>query len=486
MEVISIEAIRNWFVDNESFLSSVTALIALSSVALLGLQKLFRPLVKKGEEDRDKEDGRHEDVARLVDDSPAIAVLPFRKITDGSEEIYLGDSIPEDISVNLSYARLFPVISASTSFMFRDSKKTVAEIGGELGARYLITGTIAKASEKLRLVVEVADCKTGRQLWSDRFVWDSADVFNLQEEISDSLIAKLSPVIHDAEMTRARRTPPQSAAAFDHVMKGMWHDNQVSREESLNAIREYEIALELDPDYANAHALLGATLYDRAYIGWSEDPMADFMRAGREARLAISLDPNIAEAHLILCYNALVTREFEASEEHARRALELNPCNGRCWLGAGLVALYRGRHEEASEHFARVQRLNPNDPSRWVFHLSASLAAMMSGDFEKALDFITQARSSAHESARMGGDMLACAALIALGREGEAREILDRNLERFRRNLPKTLARMPFEDPGKVAFIMELISRLDPELFPNSAPASLDDVKRLLKPANNP
>ena len=483
MENFSIEVIRDWFVDNESFLSSVTALLALASVALLGLQKFFTAFSRGRKEEASS--AQHEEAASLVDDIPAIAVLPFRTTTDGPAEAYLGDSIPEDISVNLSYARLMPVISTSTSFIYRDSQENLAEIGAQLGARYIISGTIGIAGDKLRLVVEVADCKTARQLWSDRFLWDSGDVFNLQEEISDALIAKLSPVIHDAEMTRARRTPPQNAAAFDHVMKGMWHDNQISREENRAAIAEYERALELDPDYANAHALLASTLYDRAYIGWSEDAMVDFLRSSQEADLAISLDPNIAEAHLILCYKALVTRDFEAGERHAHRALELNPCSGRCWLGVGLVALYRGRHEEASENFARVQRLNPNDPARWVFHLSASLAAMMNGDFEHAFDLITQARVKVHEGAQVGAELLACAALVALDREDEARALLAEDPARFKRNWPKTLTRMPFEDPGKVDFIIALISRLDPEIFSQSAPTSLDDVRQLLKPTGN-
>ncbi|MCX2983417.1 TIR domain-containing protein [Halieaceae bacterium IMCC14734] len=178
--------------------------------------------------------------AGIIDNKPTIAVLPFRTISNGDEEAYLADGIAEDLIVNLSYSRLFPVISSATAFRFRDSEHGALEIGRKLGVKYLITGTVRKSADKVRITVELDDCESERQLWSDRYVVKADDLFELQEEMAETLIAKLDPAIKAEEMSRIRRAPPNSPVAWDHVLRGLWHYNKYIKAENDLAITEFE------------------------------------------------------------------------------------------------------------------------------------------------------------------------------------------------------------------------------------------------------
>ncbi len=471
MDVVDFSLIKQWFVDNEAFLSAVTALIAIASGTFLVLRQTLGAVTNRTA----LATGSGETFAPLspeqvVDGKPTIAVLPFRLLSQGEEEKYLAEGLADDIIVNLSYSRLFPVISSATSFRYRDSDASLETISRELDAHYLVTGTVGRSGDRLRITVELDDCKNGRQLWSDRYTRPLMDIFELQEEISDTLISKLDPALRADAINRARRKPRHSEAAWDHALKGLWHYNKYKRDANETAISEFRAAIAGDAEFAHAHAMLALAYYMRSYLGWSEDPIADMREAGRYAQTAVDLDPDLAEAYLILTYNALMARNFDLAEQHAQRALSLNPCSGHCWLGVGLVSLYRGRHHEASEHFERVERLNPNDPARWIFRVAAALAAMMDGRFEQALEQAAAART--HRQGREPGEMITCAALIALDREGEARSLIaSRDHEQILGVWPIVLSRMPFEDPAKLNFLVDLLATVVPELATRALPA---------------
>ena len=464
MEEGGFGLIKQWFVDNEAFLSAVTALIAIASGAYFFLRQAISAVSNRGELALNASQPYSvTPPEQVVDGKPSIAVLPFRVISRGEEEKYLAEGLADDIIVNLSYSRLFPVISSATSFRYRNSEESIAEIGAHLDAHYLVTGTVGRAGERLRITVELNDCKSGRQLWSDRYTRDVDDIFKLQEEISDTLIAKLDPALRAEAINRARRALPNSPVAWDHALKGLWHYNKYKRSENETAIQQFTAAIERDREFAHAYAMLALALYMRSYLGWSDDPLGDMLEAGKHAQTAVDIDPDLAEAYLILTYNALMARDFDLAEQQSQRALSLNPCSGHCWLGAGLVSLYRGRHEEAAQHFERVERLNPNDPVRWLFRVAAALASMMQGEYEHAMQHSAIARTQ--PQGREAGDLITCAALIALGREEEARElVVSKEAEKVLKHWPLVLSRMPFEDTEKLNFLIDLIARIVPEI----------------------
>ena len=322
MDSGTFDLIKAWFVENEAFLSSVTALIAIASGLFLTVRQVFGGFAFGLDKKSDTPAPAAFPPGDLVDTKPTVAVLPFRCLSQGDSERYLADGIADDIIVNLSYSRLFPVIASATAFAYRDSTEGVLEIGRKLNARYIITGTIGLAGDKLRINVEVNDCESERQLWSDRYTRDVDDIFALQEEIAETLIAKIDPALRNVEMNRARRSA--NADAWNFYLKGMWHYNRYKPAENELAIEEFQRALEFDDQFAHAHANLALAYYMRAYLGWSDNALEDMIAAGQSAQTAVSINPELAEAYLILAYNALMMREFDKAAQLANSSLGMS------------------------------------------------------------------------------------------------------------------------------------------------------------------
>lgn len=469
-----IQAFGDWIVANNAFLSGLAAFLAIGSVTLIAIRRAVGafsiPFI--GRKDAVETDVEKPSIGKMVDAHPAIAVLPFRTISKGEEEEYLADGIAEDLIISLSYCRLIPVISSATSFRYRDSDKSIAEIGQAVGARYISTGTVRRVGENLITTVELDDCKTESQIWSERYLRNTEDLFKLQEEISDTLISRLDPALRAAEMSRARRKTSSNAKAYDHLLRGLWRHNKYREAEHKLAIKEFRSAIKIDPDYAYAHAMLANAHYTSAYLDWSDDAMADFIAAGDAARTAVELDPNLAEGYVVLTYCALILRDFELSDRMSDRALELNPCSAYTWFASGLVHLYRGRFEDAIECFDRVERLNSSDPMIWIFLLAMSVAKFMVEDYEGALAYTQKART--HEHGIWPGGLISCAALMQLGRDGEAQMIIDADDQRgddLSVRWATSLSRMPFENPGLLARFVDPVRRIAPELLdPIEAP----------------
>lgn len=463
-----IQTFGDWIVAKNAFLSGLAAFLAIVSVFIIAIRRTVGavsiPFFNKTKAAETVADTIL--IGKRVDAHPAIAVLPFRTISKGEDEEYLADGIAEDLIISLSYCRLIPVISSATSFRYRSSDKSIFEIGEEIGARYLSTGTIRRVGDNLIITVELDDCKTESQIWSERYTRTGEDLFSLQEEISETLISQLDPALRAAEISRARRRSSGNAKAYDHLLRGLWRHNKYRESEHKEAIAEFQAAIKSDPEYAYAHAMLANAHYTSAYLDWSDDAMADFIAAGNMARTAVELDPNLAEGYVVLTYCALILRDFEISAQMSDRALKLNPCSAYTWFASGLVHLYRGRFGAAIECFERVERLNSSDPMIWIFLLAMAVAKFMMRDFEGALQY-TQ-RAKAHEHGVWPGGLISCAALVELGQEDKAQEVIENSDivgEDLSHRWTMSLSRMPFEDTGLLTWIVDPVRRIAPDIL---------------------
>ena len=467
--------IQNWFLANEELLSSMAAMLAVVTGCLIGITRflqLFRkksvsapgdfPATTDPQTELDSTSPLSKESKRIIDNKHTIAVLPLRSLTSTGDEDYLATGIAEDIITSLSYSRLFPVISSATSFQYSVSESNLYKISQELKAKYVVTGTIGRAQEFLNLSIALADSDSQRQLWSERFSCQAADVFNLQEQVSEKIIGKLSPALRTAGMGSARRVAPNHSDAWDHVLRGTWHQSQHSAESNVKAIAEYEKAIGIDSQFGYTYAVMAYAYHLRTYMGWSVSFQDDMRTADEYARKAISLDPDVAEAYLVLGLNALFMRKFDVAENMATTAVELNPCNGLCWLAIGLVALYRDRHEEAIEHFVRVERLNPRDPLQWLFQVAASLAHFFKGDFDASLQYARLAQ--VNPLGKVSGDLLEVASLSAQKRYDDATALLAANPPKHR-SWDFVLTRLPFENSNRRQLLVDHISQVDETVF---------------------
>jgi adenylate cyclase len=301
-------------------------------------------------------------------DRPAIAVLPFDNLSGDPDQDYFADGIAEDLLTRLSAWRGAPIIARNSSFVYKGEAVDVMRVGRELGARYVVEGSVRRAGERVRVSAQLIDATTGHHVWAKQYDRELRDVFALQDEITAAIAASVQGQVSLSERARASRLDPQNLEAWELVLRADWHANQFTLEGSANARSLYERAIELDPRYARAFVGLASVLY--AYIGFrgTDNPERSIEELMRTARTAVSLDPRDAEAHVALASAYSLLGEWDEMYASTQRAVALNPSSARAasWLGWSFVML--DRTEESIATFERALRLSPGGPDVWLLY----------------------------------------------------------------------------------------------------------------------
>jgi TolB-like protein len=226
-------------------------------------------------------------------DRAAIAVLPFTNMTDDPAQDYFSDGISEDIITALSKLRWFFVIARNSSFIYKGKAVHMKQIADELGVGYVVEGSVRKVGGRVRITAQLNDAATGSHIWAERYDRELADVFAVQDEITEAIVAAIEPQLFAAENFRARRKPPDSMDAWDLVMRALSHYWRVTRQDNLVAQALLEKAIVIDPNYGQALGVLAASHMFCAHMGWENiaeaTPIAE--RAALTAIHADSEDP---------------------------------------------------------------------------------------------------------------------------------------------------------------------------------------------------
>jgi len=294
-------------------------------------------------------------------DRPAIAVMPFANMSDDPEQDYFSDGISEDIVTALSRLRWFFVIARNSSFAYKDKSVPIRQIGEELGVGYLVEGSVRKSGDRVRITAQLSNAATGGQLWAERYDRGLADVFAVQDEITEAIVAAIEPQIFVAENFRARRKPPESLDAWGLVMRGMSHFWRMTREDNVAAQKLLEKAIAIDPNYAQALAVLACSHVFATHMGW-EDRTISVPAAERAAMAAIRAGGGDAWAHLALAGVHVFSGRLEDGLAAFERALSLNPNFAPAQAYYGHMLAWLGRWEEGVVAARRALRLGPRDP----------------------------------------------------------------------------------------------------------------------------
>ena len=226
-------------------------------------------------------------------DRPAIAVLPFANLSGDPEQEYFSDGISEDVITALSKLRWFFVIARNSSFTYKGRPVHMKRVAEELGVGYVVEGSVRKVGDRVRITVQLSDAATGNNIWAERYDRALADVFAVQDEITEAIVAAIEPQLYAAETFRSRRKPPNSMDAWDLVMRALSHFWRVTRQDYLVAQALLEKATTIDPNYGQALGVLATSQTFSAHMGWADMaavvPLAE--RAARAAILADSEDP---------------------------------------------------------------------------------------------------------------------------------------------------------------------------------------------------
>ncbi len=262
--------------------------------------------------------------ALALPDRPSIAVLPFANMTGDPQQDYFSDGISEDIITALSKLRWFFVIARNSSFAYKNRAAHLKEIAEELGVGYVVEGSVRKDGERVRITAQLNDATTGSHLWGERYDRDLADVFAVQDEITEAIVAAIEPQLYAAENFHAQRKPPDSMDAWDLVMRALSHYWRVTRQDNVVAQALLEKAIAIDAHYGQALGLLAASYTFSGHMGWDE--MANVIpHAERAANAAILADSEDPWAHFAMgCVN-LVMRRFDDSIASFEWAVSLNP-----------------------------------------------------------------------------------------------------------------------------------------------------------------
>src|SRR3984893_3203502 len=371
-------------------------------------------------------DGAREPAHPALPERPAIAVLPFINMSGDRQQEYFSDGISEDIITALSKLRWFFVIARNSSFMYKGKAVHLKQVAEELGVGYVLEGSVRKVGDRVRITAQLNDVTTGSHIWAERYDRNFADVFAVQDEITDAIVAAIEPQLYAAENFHARRKPPNSMDAWDLEMRALSHYWRVTRQDNVVAQALLEKAIAIDPTYGQALGGLAASHTYSAHMGWA-DMATTVPIAKRTALAAIRADSEDPWAHHALGCVYLFTRCFEDSLAEFELALRLNPNFSLAQGYYGLALSYGGCWEEADEAARRALRLSPRDPFSAVYTGIAAYAQFMGRNYDEAMrlareairqrfDFVGAHRVLTAAAGMAGQDEVATAALQELRR----------------------------------------------------------------------
>lgn len=312
---------------------------------------------------------------------PTLAVLPFKLASDGLDE-YFCDGLAEDIISNLTHFRELRVIASGSSFQFKDRSLPLTEIATKLRAGFVVDGSVRRAGDNLRVAVQLIDASTGVSLWAGRYDRKLEDVFAVQDEVTHEVVAALGGTIQTAALSRALAKSPAEFDAYDCLLHARRYTATLYEDMHAEARDLLEKAIILDPNYADAHALL-ANVY-LAEHRFDANPRPDPIgRALKAALKGVQLDPQNAYAHCWLAIVHYFQRDMGKFEAEIQRALDLNPHDPEILAEVGHYLCFKGEIERGIEYSKQAQALNPLHPG-W-YHFSFALLSYDQGRYEDML-----------------------------------------------------------------------------------------------------
>jgi TolB-like protein len=390
-------------------------------------------------------------------DRTAIAVLPFTNMSGEAEQDYFSDGISEDIITALSKLRWFYVIARNSSFIYKGKSVHLSEIGEQLGVGYVVEGSVRKEGEHVRITAQLIDVATGSHLWAERFDRALEDVFAVQDEITQAVVAAIEPQLYAAESFRAQRKAPDNMDAWDLVMRALSHYWRVTRHDNVVAQAFLEKAISLSPHYGQALGLLAASNIFSAHMGWQEMGSA-LPVAERAAVAAIHADSEDPWAHYALASVYLFNRRFDDCIAEFELTLRLHPSFSPALGYYGVALAYRGRWEEGDRAAREALRLSPRDPFAAIYCGVAAYSQFVGKNYEEAIKL-------SRDSLRLRGDFVGGhRVLTAAAAMAGQLDVAKAALEATRRAQPTiSLAwlesEMPYEHEAERAHYVEAFRR---------------------------
>lgn len=358
---------------------------------------------------------------------PVIAVLPFANLSGDNEQDYFADALTADIISHLSKHRWLQVIARNTMLGFKDRAVDARDLAAALSATYVVEGRVQRAGNRVRVAANLIEASTRHQIWSDRYDRELDDMFDLQDEITETIAARIEPEIGFAERNRVVGTRPANLQAWDAYHLGVYHFFKFTAEDNLEAQKLLKQSQDLDPNFGEAYAWWAyAVILGMVY--WETKPTQALLdQALAACDRALSLDGQDASFHALKARIQVARCEYNSALTENEIAIDMNPTFAAAHCGLGDSLAYEGNYENAMACFDRAIDLSPNDPQLWAFYSYAAQALLFNKEFEKALTY-TQ-RASAIPNCQYWTTAHMAVALAYLDREQEAKNTVARLLQ---------------------------------------------------------
>jgi TolB-like protein len=349
-------------------------------------------------------------------DGPSVAVLPFESRSADTDQDYFADGLTENIITGLTRFRSLLVIALSSSFAVRKRALNVGQAATQLGVAHVVAGTVRKAANRVRVTVQLIDAATGHRVWAEHYDRDLDDIFSVQDEITNVIVATLAGRIEDADRQRADHKAPGDMTAYDHWLRGRHCLNSFTKDGFHEARRHFARALELEPGYARACADLSRSHLYEYEESWSEAPLQALDRSYQLAQKAVDLDAADSMARYALAWCCACKNQLELALVHIEKAVALNPNDYHILCAKSYFLALSGRFAEGIACSTEAMRLNPFAPDACLF--SIGLAEFAARHYEEAI----QAFGAVTSFVPMKRSAYLAACFAYLGRDEQARD----------------------------------------------------------------
>ena len=318
-------------------------------------------------------------------EKPSIAVLPFDNMSGDAAQESFADGISEDLTTQLSKVSGLFVISRTTAFQYKGRSVDIRKLAKDLGVRYIVEGSVRRGGDQIRINAQLIDATTGGHLWADTFDGPADEIFALQDRINGAIVASLKVRLTGEEKIHVVDRGTENVRAYDAFLRGERLRKFSNKRVFEEALREYDEAIKLDPNFASAYSGRGHIILDRSlYSEYAHNQMKDWQRARVLANQALKLG-RVSLGHLLLARLFLYQKfDHTQAENEVRRALAIDPNEAEASALIAEIQLYTDRYNEAIQYLQKAMRLNPGFPQRYRFLIGQ--AKFHQGDFRSALD----------------------------------------------------------------------------------------------------
>jgi adenylate cyclase len=393
-----------------------------------------------------------------VPGKPSIAVLPFVNMSGDPEQEYFADGVTEDIITALSHVQWLFVIARNSTFVFKGKAVDIKGVSRELGVRYVLEGSIRRSGDRVRVTGQLIDGINGNHVWAQRYDRVLSDVFEVQDELTATIVGAIEPELNRAERERAKSKRPENVDAWDIYQRGMSHLYRYTKDDLSEARRLFAQSMASSPEFSLPYSGLAEAYYYEVVYGFADRPDESRRIALDPAQRAVELDLGDAGAHCTLGRIHYLRREYAPAVRELQTAIELNPSLALAHYGLGAALVFSGHPLDARPHLEQAIRLSPRDPNMGSFLVRLADASYFTGDYEGAVDWAEKALGQPNFQWSRYAMLLA--ALGQLGRTDQAKHYIDQVLsKRADFSVEFVQASHLFGDPGKFDHFLDGLKR---------------------------